>query len=67
MILVYDILGYKMMIDKLKIEDDKSNQELEDSHGDPNSKKVALEKRINLSYSKVEKTVININYLYMYY
>lgn len=55
------------MIDKLKIEDDKSNQELEDSHGDPNSKKVALEKRINLSYSKVEKTVININYLYMYY
>ncbi|MGH9975975.1 MAG: hypothetical protein ACRD8Z_09100 [Nitrososphaeraceae archaeon] len=48
MILVYDILGYKMMIDKLKIEDDKLNQELEDSHGDPNRIQVALEKRINL-------------------
>jgi type III secretory pathway component EscU len=47
-VLVNDILGYKMMIDKLKIEDDKINQELEDSHGDPNRMKVALEKRINL-------------------
>jgi hypothetical protein len=36
------------MIDKLKIEDDKLNQQLEDSHGDPNKMKVALEKRINL-------------------
>ena len=49
MILVYDILGYKMMIDKLKIEDDKLNQELEDSHGDPNRMSMGtLEKRINL-------------------
>jgi hypothetical protein len=48
MIRVYDILGYKMMIDKLKIEDDKLNQELEESHGDPNKMKVALEMRINL-------------------
>ena len=33
-----------MMIDKLKIEDDKLNQELEDSHGDPNRMKVLLKR-----------------------
>jgi hypothetical protein len=48
MIFVYDILGYKMMIDKLKIEDDELNQELVDSHGDQNRMQVALEKRIDL-------------------
>ncbi|MGH9963583.1 MAG: hypothetical protein ACRD5E_01985 [Nitrososphaeraceae archaeon] len=47
-VLVYEILGYKMMIDKLKIEDDRSDLGLEDSHGDPNRMKVAHEKRINL-------------------
>jgi hypothetical protein len=36
------------MIDKLKIEDDELNQELEDSHGDKNRMQVALEKRIDL-------------------
>jgi hypothetical protein len=36
------------VIDKLKFEDDKLNQELEDSHRDPNRMKVALEKEINL-------------------
>ena len=35
-------------MDKLKMEDGKLNVELEESHGDPNKMKVALEKKINL-------------------
>lgn len=36
------------LMDKLKVENDKLDQELEDSHGDPIKMKVALEKKINL-------------------
>lgn len=36
------------MIDKLKLEDDKLNQELEDSHGDFDRMKLVFEKRIEL-------------------
>ena len=34
------------LMDKLKVENDKLDQELEDSHGDPIKMKVALEKKI---------------------
>jgi hypothetical protein len=34
--------------DKLKVEEENLNIELEESHGDPNKMKVALEKKINL-------------------
>jgi hypothetical protein len=34
--------------DKLKVEEENLNTELEESHGDPNKMKVALEKKINL-------------------
>jgi len=36
------------LIDKLKLEDDKLNQELEDSHGDFDRMKLVFEKRIEL-------------------
>ena len=35
-------------MDKLKVEDDKLNQELEDSHGDFDKMKLVFEKRIEL-------------------
>jgi hypothetical protein len=34
--------------DKLKVEEENLNLELEESHGDPNKMKVSLEKKINL-------------------
>jgi hypothetical protein len=34
--------------DKLRVEEENLNLELEESHGDPNKMKVALEKKINL-------------------
>ena len=36
------------LMDKLQVKNDKLDQELEDSHGDPIKMKVALEKKINL-------------------
>ena len=38
----------RKLMDKLKIEDEKLNLELEESHGDPNKMKIALERKINL-------------------
>lgn len=38
----------RRLMDKLKLEDGKLNVELEESHGDQNKMKVALEKKINL-------------------
>lgn len=38
----------RTLMDKLKVEDEILNVELEESHGDPDKMKVALEKRINL-------------------
>ena len=37
-----------MLIDKLKVEDEKLNQELKDSHGDFDKMKLVFEKRIDL-------------------
>ncbi len=36
------------MIDKLNVQDDKLNQELENSHGDADKMKLAFEKRSDL-------------------
>jgi hypothetical protein len=41
-------------MDKMKMEDEKLDLELEESHGDPNKMKVALERKINL-YNRVLK------------
>ena len=38
----------RKLMDKLKMEDEKLNLELEESHGDPNKMKIALERKINL-------------------
>jgi hypothetical protein len=38
----------RKLMDELKMKDEKLNLELEESHGDPNKMKVALEKKINL-------------------
>ena len=38
----------RTLINKLKLEDDKFNQELEDSHGDFDKMKLVFEKRIDL-------------------
>ena len=38
----------RRLMDELKLEDGKLNVELEESHGDQNKMKVALEKKINL-------------------
>lgn len=42
------------LMDKMKMEDEKLDLELEESHGDPNKMKVALERKINL-YNRVLK------------
>jgi hypothetical protein len=42
------------LMDKVKMEDEKLDLELEESHGDPNKMKVTLERKINL-YSRVLK------------
>lgn len=42
------------LINKMKMEDEKLDPELEESHGDPNKMKVALERKINL-YNRVLK------------
>jgi hypothetical protein len=38
----------RKLMDELEMKDEKLNLELEESHGDPNKMKVALEKKINL-------------------
>lgn len=38
----------RRLMDKLKLEDGKLNVKLEESHGDPNKMKLALERKINL-------------------
>ena len=38
----------RKLMDKLKMEDERLNLELEKSRGDPNKMKIALEKKINL-------------------
>jgi hypothetical protein len=45
-------------MDELKMKDEKLNLELEESHGDPNKMKVALEKKINLCNHFLKATLV---------
>ena len=44
----------KTMMDRLQVEDDKLNLELEESHGDYEKMRLIFEKRIDLSPSSVQ-------------
>ena len=46
-------------MDKMKMEDEKLDLKLEESHGDPNKMKVALEKKINLYNSFLKEDYLS--------
>ena len=47
------------LMDELKMEDGKLNVKLEESHGDPNKMKAALEKKINLYNSFLKEDYLS--------
>ena len=49
----------RRLMDELKMEDGKLNVKLEESHGDPNKMKVALEKKINLYNSFLKEDYLS--------
>lgn len=49
----------RRLMDELKMEDGKLNVKLEESHGDPNKMRVALEKKINLYNSFLKEDYLS--------
>lgn len=49
----------RRLMDELKMEDGKLNVKLEESHGDPNKMKGALEKKINLYNSFLKEDYLS--------